>query len=414
VPDHFIVIVGSGGRAYREYAFAALAARGKVFLVTPSEPTWQRGYLAGYRCVPDIGVAAVTRAVAECVAETQGRAGVFSWDEPLLELTGDVAQRLALPHMSAAAVRNCRDKLSTRRLLRTAGVPEVRFAHVRSQEQALREADTIGYPVVLKPRALAGSVGVVTARDADDLRAVYHYAVNAAYPGLNPLDGLVLEEFLDGPEISVDSVVRGDEVQSVNVARKRLGFDPFFEEVGHLVSPWRHEPWTDDLTDLMVKAHQALGIQTGVTHAEVRLTPAGPRLVELNGRLGGDFIPYLGHLATGIDLTAAAMDLALGNAPDLRATRNICAEVRFLYPPRDSVVRSLDVSTAAEVPGVTEVVRLADPGTRLLLPPRGVVPRLAAVIVTGDTPDACRDVLDQASGLVRSVTQPIRPVEGAP
>jgi biotin carboxylase len=364
--------------------------------------------------VPDTSVDALTRAVAECVAETPGRAGVFTWDEVLLEVTGEVARRLALPHMSPAAVRNCRDKLSARQRLRTAGVPGVRFAHVRGQEQALREAETIGYPVVLKPRSLAGSVGVVIAQDADELHALYHHAMDAAYPGLDPLDGLVLEEFLDGPEISVDSVVCDGDVQLVNVARKRLGFDPFFEEVGHLVSPWRHEPWTDDLTDLVVKAHQALGVQTGVTHAEVRLTPAGPRLVELNGRLGGDFIPYLGHLATGIDLTAAAVDLALGRRPDLRATRNICAEVRFLYPPEDSVVRSLDVSAAADVPGVAEVVRLAEPGTRLLLPPRGVVPRLAAVIVTGDTPEACRDVLDRASSLVRSETEPIKPVEVTP
>ena len=402
-----VVIVGSGGRAYREYAFAAAAARSDIALVTPTEPTWQARYLAGHRSVPDHGVESLTRAVAEAVGETSGRAGVFTWDETLLEATAEVAQRLALPHMSPAAVRNCRDKLSTRQLLQNAGAAGVRFAHVQGQEQALRAADTIGYPVVVKPRSLAGSVGVVIAQDARELRALYHHASGAAYPGLDPLDGLVLEEFLDGPEISIDSVVQDGHVQLVNVARKRLGFDPFFEEVGHLVAPWRHEPWTEDLTELVVEAHRVLGVRTGVTHAEVRLTAAGPRLVELNGRLGGDFIPHLGHLATGVDLTAAAVDLALGGRPDLRATRDICAEVRFLYPPQDSVVRSLDVSAAEAVPGVAEVVRLAEPGTRLLLPPRGVVPRLAAVIVTGETPEACRAVLDEASLLVRSETEPL-------
>lgn len=411
-PEH-VVIVGSGGRSYREYAFAAVAARCDAFLVTLAEPTWQHDHLAGYRGVPDAGVDALTQAVAECIAEAPGRAGVFTWDEPLLEVTAQVARRLALPHMSPAAVRNCRDKLSTRRLLRSAGVPGVKFAHVHGQEQALREADAIGYPVVLKPRSLAGSVGVVVAQDADELRALYHHAMDASYPGLDPLDGLVLEEFLDGPEISVDSVVYDGDVQLVNVARKRLGFPPFFEEVGHLISPWHHEPWTEDLTDLVVMTHQALGVQTGVTHAEVRLTPAGPRLVELNGRLGGDFIPYLGHLATGVDLTAAAVDLALGRRPDVRATRNICAEVRFLYPPEDSVVRSLDVSAAADMTGVAEVIRLADPGTRLLLPPRGVVPRVAAVIVTGGTPQACHELLAAASSLVRLEIEPIRLVEDA-
>ncbi|MET8159260.1 ATP-grasp domain-containing protein [Sphaerisporangium sp. NPDC005289] len=402
-----VVLVGSGGRAYREYAFADAAARCEVTLVAAAEPTWQSGYLAGHRTVADSGADALTRAVGQCVAGAPGPAGVFTWDEVLLEVTAAAAARLGLPHMSPSAARNCRDKLATRRLLREAGLPGVRFAHVRSREEALREADAIGYPVVVKPRSLAGSVGVVIAHDAGELTEVYHHATEAAYPGLDPLDGLLLEEFLSGPEISVDSVVHDGDARPVNVARKRLGFDPFFEEVGHLVSPWRAEPWADDLIDLLAEAHRALGVQTGLTHAEVRLTAAGPRLVELNGRLGGDFIPYLGKLATGVDLTAAAIDLALALRPEAGQSRDICAEVRFLYPPQDGVVGSLEVSDAAAVPGVVEVVRLAEPGARLLLPPRGVVPRLAAVIVTGDTPGDCGRALDRASELVRAEMEPI-------
>jgi biotin carboxylase len=405
-PD-VVVLVGSGGRPYREYAFAAASDRAAVALVTPAEPSWQDPYLSRHRQVTDTGPDALTRAVAETVAGTPGRAGVFTWDETLLEATAEAARRLGLPHMSPAAARNCRDKLTTRRLLRAAGVAGVRFAHVRGLDEALREAAAIGYPVVVKPRSLAGSVGVVIARDAAELRAVHHHASDAAFPGIDPLEGLLLEEFLDGPEISVDSAVRDGDVELVNVTRKRLGFEPFFEEVGHLVSPWRHEPWAADLTQLVVDAHRALGVTTGVTHTEVRLTAAGPRLVELNGRLGGDFIPHLGRLATGVDLTAAAVDLALGAEPDLRPLRDICAEVRFLYPPEDGVVRSLDTSRAAAVPEVVEVVRLAEPGTRLLLPPRGIVPRLAAVIVTGDTPEDCRAVLDQACPLVEADVAPL-------
>jgi len=401
-----VVVVGSGGRAYREYAFAALADRCQLYLVGTEEPTWHAGYLAGHRTATDRGIAAITRAVAECLHQAPGQVGVFTWDEPSLQVTSEVAWRLGLPHMSPAAVCNCRDKLSTRRLMRSAGLPAVRFAHVRGLEDALREADVIGYPVVLKPRSLAASMGVVIARDSAQLRTLYQHAVDAAYPGLERLDGLVLEEFLDGPEISVDCVVRDGGVQLVNVCRKRLGFHPFFEEVGHLVAPWHDEPWTGDLTALITGAHQALDVRTGVTHAEVRLTAAGPRLVELNGRLGGDFIPYLGQLATGVDLTAAAADLAVGRVPDTMATRDMCAEVRFLYPPWDGVVRSLDVFAAAQVARVAGIVPLAAPGATLLLPPRGVVPRLAAVIAVGNSPEECRHTLDEASSLVRSEIEP--------
>ncbi|MBS2961894.1 ATP-grasp domain-containing protein [Actinocrinis puniceicyclus] len=401
-----VVLVGSGGRPYREYAFAAAAARADVALVTTAEPSWQQPYLAGCHRMPQDTPDATAAAAARACAAHPGRVGLLTWDEVLLEATAEAASRLGLPHMSLLAARNCRDKLSTRRLLAAAGVAGVKFAHVHGQQEALRAAESIGYPVVVKPRSLAGSAGVVVMHGPDELRALYHYAAEAVFPGIEPLDGLVLEEFLDGPEVSVDSVVRDREVQPVNVARKRLGFEPFFEEIGHLVSRWRHEPWADELTHLVVEAHRALGVTMGVTHAEVRLTAAGPRLVELNGRLGGDFIPHLGSLATGIDLTAAAVDLALGREPDLRQQRDVCAEVRFLYPDRDCVVRSLDTAAAAAVPGVAEVVRLAQPGARLLLPPRGVVPRLAALLVTGETPEECQVVLDRAAALVAVELEP--------
>ncbi|WP_438306839.1 ATP-grasp domain-containing protein (plasmid) [Streptomyces sp. HUAS TT11] len=411
-PD-LLVLVGNGDRAYREYAFASLAEHTRVHLVSESAPSWQAAYTTDHSVVEPGDADALSAAVAAAAASTGGRVGVMTWNEVLLEATARTADRLRLPHMSPAAARACRDKLTTRGLLRAAGLPAVRHAHVHDVDEALREATGIGYPVVVKPRSLAGSVGVVVAHDREELRTAYDVAAGAAFPGLDQLEGVLLEEYLEGPEISVDSVVRDGAVEPLSVARKRLGFPPFFEEVGHLVAPWRHEPWADGVIALVSDAHRALGVTTGVTHAEVRLTAAGPRLIELNGRLGGDFIPYLGHLATGVELTTVAADVALGRSPDTRATRGRCAEVRFLYPAVDSVVRSLDLTAAAQVPGVSRAVRLAEPGRRLLLPPNGAVPRLAALVVTGATPEECRQTLDRAEALVRYEAEPLATATGA-
>ncbi|MGA4845933.1 ATP-grasp domain-containing protein [Streptomyces sp. G5(2025)] len=274
-PD-LLVVIGSGGHAYREYAFASASRRTDLALVTPTAPSWQEPYVSAHRHVTDTAPDTLVRAVSDLALTTRGRVGILTWDEALLEATAEAAHGLGLNHMSPAAVRNCRDKLATRQLLRAAGLPAVRFAHVHGLGEALKAADSIGYPVVVKPRSLAGSVGVVIAHNAEELRTQFRVSAEASFPGIDSLDGLVLEEFLDGPEISVDSVVRGSDVQVLNVAHKRLGFAPYFEEVGHLVAPWRHEPWADDLTHLVHEAHRLLGISTGVTHAEVRLTAAGP------------------------------------------------------------------------------------------------------------------------------------------
>jgi biotin carboxylase len=144
------------------------------------------------------------------------------------------------------------------------------------------------------------------------------------------------------------------------------------------------------------------GVTHGVTHTEVRLTPAGPCIFEVNGRLGGGLIPYLGRLAPGVDLTAAAVRLALGELPDLRPCRDLCAAVRFRYPPSDARVTRIDVSPdAAQLDWLDRVVVLAGPGTQLRLPPRGLVSRYAAVVVTAGSEPECRSRLYQAELLIR-------------
>ena len=399
-----VIIVGSGGRPYREYAFQALAERYRLSALLPAEPTWQRPYLTEWR-VADLGdESAVVAALTEL---TGPGTGLLTWDETALEMTARAAEKLSLRHMSARAVAHCRDKYQARTLLDAAGLPTVRHGLAHSVEEAERIAETIGYPVVVKPRALAGSVGVVLAADAEELRAGFALAGAAAFSTLPTGHGVLVEEYLRGPEISVDSVVRDGKVTCVHVARKRLGFEPHFEEVGHLVTAWSREPWAQPVRDLTVAAHRALGVELGVTHAEIRLTASGPRLVELNARLGGDLIPYAGRLATGIDLVVAAAELALGRIPDLAPQHDRCAEVRFHYPPYDGTVRRVEVARAASADGIAYAAAIAGPGTTLRLPPRQAIPRLAVLVATGADEAACGRTLDAAGPLVVAEVAPL-------
>ncbi len=403
-----VVVVGCGTPAYRSYSLDAVAARAEAALVQGAPADWQLPYVQNrHRTADTSDPEATAAAIASLLAGHPGPAGVLTWDETLLRTTAGAAARLGLAHMSPDAVDRCRDKLTTRRTLGAAGVPSAGFRHVRTPREALDAAEALGYPVVVKPRALAGSIGVTLACDPRELATAFDQAAGSAFPGITGLDGVIVEEYLTGPEISVDCAVRNGRAVVANVARKRLGFAPYFEEVGHLVAPWRHESWADAVETVVTEAHAALGIRTGLTHTELRLTPTGPRVVEVNGRLGGDFIPLLGALATGVDLVAAACDIALGRTPDLTPTRDRCAEVTFVYPPHDGQVRSLDLSAAEAVPGVERAVALAAPGTELLLPPRGIVPRLAALLVTGDTPEQCATASAAAAHAVRADVTPL-------
>ncbi|MFG3702245.1 ATP-grasp domain-containing protein [Micromonospora sp. NPDC047620] len=344
-------------------------------------------------------------ALAEAAAGIPGQhgrlAGMLSYDEWSVEATAQAAERLNLVTSAPSAITACRDKATTRAVLRAAGVPQPESVPVNTVDDAQAAAERLGYPVVVKARRLAGSIGVVRVDDSEALRQAYHNADAVRFPGV-VRDGsdVLVEQYLDGPEVSVDSVVVDGVVSPLVLARKEIGMDPYFEETGHVVDA--ADPLLNDetLRDHLDRVHAGLGITHGMTHTEFRLTPQGPRLVEVNARLGGDFIPYLGQLATGIDLTAVAGAVATGAAPDLTPTTRRVAAIRFLYPPHDCQVLDVTVHTARMTPSMHAAVATATPGQEMALPPRGYLSRYGHLIAVADTVEQARAVLDLAPHVI--------------
>ena len=209
--------------------------------------------------------------------------------------------------------------------------------------------------------------------------------------------------------ISVDGAVHKGEYLPMFVARKHSSDHPYFEEVGHVVDA--ADPLLDDL-DLMrtlAHAHHALGIEDGITHSEMRLTDRGPLIIEINGRLGGDLIPFLGRTATGIEPGEVLFEVATGQRPGITPTRRAVAGIRFGYPERDCVMRS--VSMPAQAPGLVTASPMAEPGTTLRLPPGGYLARHSFVVCEADDPRTCLERLDAAAALVELDAEPVGPPE---
>jgi biotin carboxylase len=380
-----LLLIGSSGRHGREFALRSVAGRYRLWLLQPADVSWEAPYVSGNTVVDNTDVPKLVDAARE-VAARHRVAGVFCYDEGLVWPAAFVSQALGLPGSPPEAVAACRDKNATRTALAAAGVPQPTSIGVRDPAEALLASDKIGCPVVLKPRGLAGSKGVVLAGDRDEVAAAYAAAAGVSYPGVPVYDVSVLvEEYVDGPEISIDAVYHDGVCVPLVVAHKRLGFAPFFEETGHVVDgadPLLTDP---DLIDILRRAHAALGFHTGVTHTEFRLTPRGPRLIEVNARLGGDMIPHLGHLTTGVDVALAAADVAAGRTPDTEARWHRAATVTSCYPERDIEVTAVTVHQDRITPPVHGATALADPGTVLRLPPRGYLARYGQVTTLADT-----------------------------
>lgn len=410
--DRVLLVIGSGLKLYREYLVRSVAARARatgleLVLINNLRPTWQRDYFDEITVINVFDHELLAQTARE-VAARRSVAGLVCWDEPLVMPSAELAAEFGVPGLSVPGVHGCRDKLTARVRLTAAGLPQPGFEMTATAEQARTAAARIGYPVVVKPRALGASMGVVLAADEAELDAAYQVASDASLVGDEPYrGGAIVEGYADGPEISVDGAVHKGEYLPMFVARKQSGLHPYFEETGHLVDA--ADPLLHDsvLMDTLAQAHRALGVEDGITHAEVRLTSRGPLIIEVNGRLGGDLIPFLGKCATGIDPGEVLVDLASGRRPDLAATKSGVAGIRFGYPEHDCIVRSVTVPT--EAPGLVTAAPMVEPGTRLRLPPGGYIARHSFVVCEADDAAACAERLDAASALVVVDAEEIAP-----
>jgi carbamoylphosphate synthase large subunit len=419
-----VLLIGSGWRPYREYLLKGLAGESALWLIDQQPPSWQDSYLAGSsvvglldenRVVPD-RQGLIDAALA--VSEHHKVIGVVTYDELFVTAASHVAERLGVRGLTVAGAENCRDKSRTRAALTAAGLPQPWFAVVHDIAEAVAAADRIGFPVVAKPRGMGASVGVVRAERPAELSGAFEGAERARHAG-PPVyeDGILIEELVEGPEISVDGAVSDGEYRPFCLARKQLGAPPYFEEVGHVVDA--ADPLLADpaLLAVLSDAHRALGVVDGVTHTEIRLTARGPVIIEVNARLGGDLIPYLGKLATGIDPGHVAAQVATGAAPNVTPTNAACAAIRFLYPPQDCRVVEVTVPDAAAVPNLAETHAMVVPGTVLRLPPNAHLGRHAYVLAVAPTPADCEVALDAAAALVDLRYEPLdqsRPFDGRP
>ncbi|MFD8117853.1 ATP-grasp domain-containing protein [Streptomyces microflavus] len=384
MPSRTILVTTTSGpeaQAYRGYCLESLAAASyDIVLITPGEPTWEKEFISDFEIADPDDAEALTQA-GQALADRHQLAGVATWTEWYLTQTARLARRLGLPTNSPEAMEAARNKATARTLFARHAVPSASSMTARTLLEAALAAETIGYPIVLKPAARAASIGVIRVDRAEELPAGFAFASAGAREGIESTHVLV-EEYLDGPEVSVECVTYRGHTTAVAITRKTLGDPPFFEEVAHSVDA--ADPLLAQVAPVAAAAVKALGITDGVQHVEMRLVNGRPRLIEVNARIGGDMIGHLVNLATGVDLPRAAADVACGLAPDLTPTRSRAAAIRLVYPAYSGTLteRRLD----GNFPWLERVSFQREVGDRLVLPQDGgdmYTARIGYLITTG-------------------------------
>lgn len=302
-----------------------------------------------------------------------GPVSCFGFGEVGSSVAAVVNERLGWPGTPPGALETFRDKAKLRAAVGDlAGVP-VAHAVCDTLGEVRRAVARIGYPCVVKPVDGTGSAGVTRLDGPADLAA------------LTAIDRpQLVEEFLHGTEYSVEAMSSPRGHRILAVTEKATTGAPHFVETGHTLPVDLGAGPAAAIADLVAATLDAAGYRYGVSHTEVMLTAAGPRLIESHGRPGGDRISDMLVLALGEDVFEQTMAVVLGLPVPTAPTRQRVAGIRYVTFPADEPVPDVDLAAVTALPGVVEAQLAAVPGRR---PPavRQSRDRHGFVVAVGDT-----------------------------
>ncbi|MGW0502784.1 ATP-grasp domain-containing protein [Micromonospora sp. NPDC003241] len=367
-PSHVLLVGGGNG------AFLAHRPETRTTFVTSRELLTWFGSLGHHARVLAIQGDEPDDLVVEMVRTIHGVDpfdAVACLGEPLTVLAARIATALDLPGVPPlSVVRRIVDKESMRTHLAEAGVETVRARTVESPAE-LAAIVGAGHPEaawIVKPAAGCGSLGVSKVTRDSDLEA----ALRRASDQESPIDPdranrrVIVEPFLSGPQFSVESISQHG-VTSVLAITQKFSHPETFVELGHVVPAQIPDAEAEVVRSYVVRMLDALGFTDGPAHTEVVLTSDGPRIVEVNARLGGDDIGQMASIVSGVDLSAASIDLVLGEPVQERlrnaAPSGTSEAIWFVTAPEAGIFAGLDgVEDARALGPSVEVTALVQVG----------------------------------------------------
>jgi biotin carboxylase len=317
-----------------------------------------------------------------------------------------VAERLGLPGLPVHVAELACDKLAMKKCFRDAGVAVPWFQEVATPQELQRIAVERGRDLVIKPVDSRGSRGVQRVAQVQDLAKAFMLAQS-----YSPTQRVMVEQYLDGPQVSTESLVTGGQCFTPGFSDRNYEFleryAPFFIENGGDLPSHLPQETQEKVRDLVARAASAMGVREGTVKGDIVVHDGEPYVIELAARLSGGFfctreIP----LNTGVDFIGAAIRIALGEKvaeADVTPKHFTPVIQRYVFPNPGTVRTVNGAEEARRVAGVAELVITARPGD--VIPPAGDKrPSGAMVLATGKNRDAALKAANDALGLIRIET----------
>ncbi|UCG21171.1 MAG: ATP-grasp domain-containing protein [Deltaproteobacteria bacterium] len=326
--------------------------------------------------------------------------GVACFDCEYLGSAAFLAQRLGLPFPSPSAVAQTRNKFLSKQAWKRAEVACPEAAVVRNRAEISKFLDRVGKSVILKPLTGSGGELVFRCADHNDCLQAYDTMINRLSkagenrlylqdplaPGdLDPIQDVVLEEFIPGQEYSCDFFLENGRLEVIRTAKKIPTAET---QVGATTAAYvvpaelPAEIPAAVFVDQLYRAATALGLDRALCMVDFIVSQGKAYLLELTPRPGGDCLPWLIQQSCGLDMIGLALDMAQRrNISNLsRQSWETLVGLR-LFAQDAGTVKEIDEGDLRQDPRVQEVFIKRRPGHRVVLPPNDYDSRLFGHVI---------------------------------
>lgn len=332
---------------------------------------------------------------------------VTFWEDDVL-LTSKLVDRFDFIGIPLTTAKNVRNKYLFREFCTANGIRAPRHAMVRNVDQLKKAARTLEFPMVIKPAYGASSAYVVKVMNKDELINTFHYIKKNISTDLESAlaDGLdiFVEEYIDGEEVDIDILLQNGKVKFYSIADNfNKNHGEFFVDRGQSIPSSLPDKEQHELIEMAEDALEKLGIQNGCVHFEAKSTKNGPVPIEINMRMGGDYVYSYIKSAWNVDLIENAAKIALGEFVHIKKPETPFKYIVGwdLYPESSGLLAELSVDPELEKKEYLEDTDLyKEIGDPVLLPPEGYE-SLGWLTVSGGNLLDAQDNMKEALGFIK-------------
>lgn len=327
--------------------------------------------------------------------------GAITFWEDDVPLLARLCEEFGLPGNSVETALRTRNKFAMRKRLEETGLGNPAFHMVRSKRDLQKAIELIGFPAVMKPAWGSDSEFVILVSNPKEAETTLRYLLRNCNEQFNPIfkynQGMFLyEEYMEGMEVSVECYAQYGIPHVIGINEKQPIKLPYFVEYGDIAPARIDEEDALLVNKLAESALIALGVTDSLAHIEIKITPEGPKIVEVGSRMGGDDIYFNVRHVWGVDMVELGLGIALGiHAAIKRKPPKDCVICRYFIPEHSGIVSNIQQEKQQlQHKDMIHLSLTKNVGDAVLVPPEGYE-NAGWVVVRGKTYQQAETLLER-------------------